>query len=209
MTFFAKGRDRFWGAVGLAVLCVGGFAATCLFNVARHGLEQAPVIQAFRMDAVIPFAPGWIWIYLLYYPFCFLPLFLREVREDPGTFTRTILAFGLQFGASFFIFLVWPLRMAHPALPAGLEGSILKHLYACDLGFNSFPSLHVANIVFVSLLYWRMRGARWGAALAALAALISASTMLVKQHFVADVAAGALLGWLSFIIAFSRRPAAH
>ena len=95
--------------------------------------------------------------------------------------------------------------MVHPHLVVGLNDSILKYLYDCDLGFNSFPSLHVANIVFVSLLVWRKRGARWGCVMAGLATLIAASTMLVKQHFVADVAAGALLGWISFVLSFSRR----
>ena len=190
------------GALALALFCGGGFAATSLFNVSHHGIEHLPAIQALKLDAEIPFVPSWVWIYLLYYPFCFLPLFLREVREDPKTFTRTILAFGLQFGISFAVFLLWPLRMTHPRLPLGINGIILHKLYAVDLGFSSFPSLHLANIVFVSLLFLRLRGARKGAMIFIVAGLIAASTLLVKQHFISDVLAGAFLGWGSFILAF-------
>ncbi len=199
---FAKGQDRIAGAVGLSLLCGGGFAALCYFNIARHGLESIPAAHALHLDASIPFTSGWIWIYLLYYPFCFLPLFLKEVRDDPDTFTRTIMAFGLQFGVSFSIFLLWPLRMSHPELPAGINGDILRRMYACDLGFNSFPSLHLANVAFVSLLFLRQRGSRIGTSVGMIAALIGASALLVKQHFVVDVLAGILLGWASFALAF-------
>lgn len=203
MLIFAKGRGRLLGAMSLALACGGGFAATCLFNVSRHGLEVFHAPHSLPLDVSIPFVPGWVWVYMLYYPFCFLPLFLRDVRNDPGVFTRTVLAFGLQFGISFAIFLAWPLRMMHPVLSPGLNGAILKQLYACDLGFNSFPSLHLANIVFVSLLYSRLRGIRAGILVSSVALLIAASTMLVKQHFVLDVVAGAFLGWASYVVAFS------
>jgi membrane-associated phospholipid phosphatase len=211
MAFFAKGWNRLFGAFFLAAVCGGGFVAIGVFNVTRFGVRPLAAIQAFRWDAAVPFISGWVWIYLLYYPFCFLPLLLKEVRNDADTFTKTVMAFSIQFGISFAFFLLWPLRMVHPVLPASFNGAILKRLYAFDLGFNSFPSLHVANIVFVSLLVLRLRGRRWGAVVVALAALIAMSTVLVKQHFVSDVLAGALLGWGSF--AFSEhfvfnRPAA-
>ena len=202
MTVFTRGRSRLFGALALALFCGGGFAASSLFNISHHGIEHYPAIHSFWMDAEIPFVSGWVWVYILYYPFCFLPLFLKEVRNDPETFTRTVTAFSVQFAVSFTVFLLWPLRMAHPGLPQGLNGLILKKLYAVDLGFSSFPSLHLANIVFVSLLFLRLRGWRRGAVVFCVAALIAASTLLVKQHFISDVLAGALLGWISFAMTF-------
>jgi len=201
--FFAKGLHRILGASFLALMCGGGFVMISLFNVSRVGLHSMPAIQSFGWDKDIPFVPGWVWVYLLYYPFCFLPLLLSEVRDDSETFTKTMTAFSLQFGVSFTFFLLWPLRMVHPMIPLGLNGRILHQLYSFDLGFNSFPSLHLANIVFVSFLFLRLRGRRWALLVFGVAALIAMSTVLIKQHFISDVVMGALLGWGSFI--FSER----
>jgi membrane-associated phospholipid phosphatase len=210
LPFFSKGWKRLVGAFFLAVICGGGFVAISMFNVTRFGIRPLAAVQSFGWDAAVPFVSGWIWIYLLYYPFCFLPLLLKEVRNDSDTFTKTVIAFSIQFGISFAFFLLWPLRMIHPILPLGLNGTILHKLYGFDLGFNSFPSLHVANIVFVSLLFIRLRGRRRSAFIVVVAALIAMSTVLVKQHFVSDVLAGALLGWLSFALSetfvFQRAP---
>jgi len=202
---FETGRSRIFGAVSLALFCGGGFAATSLFNVSRRGLEHLPAIHSLRLDGAIPLVSGWVWIYLLYYPFCFLPLLLQDVRNDPSTFKKTITAFGLQFGISFVVFLLWPLRMAHPVLPHTFNGAILHQLYAVDRGFSSFPSLHVANIMFVSLLFLRFQRARPAVVVCGIALLIAASTLLVKQHFLSDVLVGAFLGWASFAITFGAR----
>ncbi|HVO33580.1 MAG TPA: phosphatase PAP2 family protein [Elusimicrobiota bacterium] len=207
LSWCAHRRNRIIGALSLALICGLGFTLIGIFNRERFGLSSAPTaIQAFRLDGQIPFVPGWIWFYLMYYPFCFLPLFLREVRNHPPIFLRSVVAFLLQFGASFVIFLLWPLRMVHPILPPGLDGRILHGLYGFDLGFNSFPSLHLSNIVFVTLLFWRLRGRFLGGMVGMGALLIAVSTLLVKQHFVSDVVTGALLGWATFALLFSRAP---
>ena len=200
---FTKGVHRVLGASLLALVCGSGFVGISYFNILELKHHPLAAIPLFNWDPAIPFLPGWIWVYLFYYPFCFLPLFLKDVRDNSVTFTRTVTAYGLQFGVSFAFFLLWPLRMMHPKIPSGVDGKILGSLYAFDLGFNSFPSLHVANIVFVSLLIFRLKGRWWGTLAFAGAALIASSTVLVKQHFLSDVLAGALLGWASFI--FSER----
>lgn len=202
-THFTRGRRRIAGASAFAAVCGIGFTAIGLFNRHRFGLLETPPVHAFWLDALIPFEPGWVWVYVLYYPFCFLPLFLKQVRVNPSVFLRTMVMFGLQFAISFAMFLLIPLRVSHGVLPMGVTGEILGALYGFDLGFNSFPSLHLANITAVTFLYYRFSG-RWRAAAVLLGALlIAASTMLVKQHFVSDVLLGILLGWASFAAMFS------
>ena len=206
-TCFATGRQRLLGALVLAGVCTAGYASIGIFNVSRLGWVNVPAVQAFRVDRMIPFTPAWVWIYLLYYPFCFLPLFLREVRENPSVFSQTLVAFALQFGACFGFFLLWPLRMHHPVLSSGINANILRLLYGFDLGYNSFPSLHVTNCVFVSCLYLHLRGLRQALPVCGVAGLIAVSTLLVKQHFFSDILVGALLGWGSFVCAFTLVPA--
>ncbi len=201
-SFFKKGGHRIAGASLLALFCGIGFTTIGLFNRHRFGLSFTPPLHAFSMDARIPFEPAWVWVYILYYPFCFLPLCLKEVRNDPVIFLRSLTVFAIQFAVSFSFFLLLPWRVTHGSLPVGINGQILGALYGFDLGFNSFPSLHLANIVAVCLLFKRFSRKYYGAAVFAGAMLIAVSTMLVKQHFISDVILGILLGWGSFTVVF-------
>jgi membrane-associated phospholipid phosphatase len=200
---FAKAKHRLLAAFLLAAACGTGFAAISFFNRERFAATVLPTLHALWLDHHIPFVSEWVWVYLCYYPFCFLPAFFWKVRNDPQTFRRTLAAYGLQFGVSFALFLMVPLRMVHAEVPPGLNGQILSTMYAFDSGFSSFPSLHVANVVFVAILVNRLQGKLRGLGVSVIALLIAISTLLVKQHFVADVITGALLGWGSFALTFS------
>ncbi len=202
MALFGTARGRLVSALLMATACGGGYVAIGTFNCQRFRFMEMPSITSFGIDAHIPFLPGWVWIYLLYYPFCFLPVMLSEVRNQAAVFGKTLAAFALQFAVSFAFFLLFPLRMVHPLVPITLNGAILARLYQFDLGFNSFPSLHLANIVFVFFLFWRLRGKFWGSLVGASALLIAVSTLLVKQHIVWDALAGAVLGWASYAVMF-------
>jgi membrane-associated phospholipid phosphatase len=142
-------------------------------------------------------------VYLLYFPACFLPLTIREIRDDEETFRRTALGFAVQFGVSFFIFWLVPSHILRPETGAGgASNGALRWLYALDPGFNVFPSLHVANVAYVACLIGRLRGAATAAPVWFLWVLIAGSTLLIKQHFLVDVAAGTFLGIFSCSLAF-------
>ena len=204
-TLFHRKRSRLLGALLMAVIFAVGFAGTSLLNQHRFTLMPAAHFH-LHLDTWIPFEASWVWIYLLYYPFCFLPLGLPEIRSNPDIYMRTMLAFSLQFGFSYFCFVVLPFQMVHPKLTYGAASHLLAMLYSADQGFNSFPSLHVANVTFVVLLFERLRGARLAVPLAAVALLIVLSTVLVKQHYIADVLLGACLGWGTFLFSFRVLP---
>lgn len=162
----------------------------------------APVIPA---DSAIPFVPALGWVYVLYFPFCLLPLAFARVRDDAREFRRVALGLSLQFGVAFAAFWFVPTRTLRPELPeGGWLTAPLAAIFAADPGFNALPSLHVANVCFVALVVRRHAGGAAGAASAVLAAAIAASTLFVKQHYLADVAAGAALGWAAFRWAFRR-----
>lgn len=167
-------------------------------------LQPAPRFDPQILSWEIPFYPGWVWVYIFYYPFCFLPLFLAPVRRDPAVFLRAVLGFALQFGISFLIFFFWPIRMIHPEIPPGWHARIIADLYRFDGGFNAFPSLHVANTVFVALLFLKFHKRWTGWLLLGCSGLIALSALLVKQHYLHDVLSGALLGWAACRIAFPK-----
>ena len=67
-------------------------------------------------------------------------------------------------------------------------------VYAGDNPYNDFPSLHTSLSTIMAIHWWRT-DRRLGIIAAVWTALIVASTVLVKQHYVADVASGLLLAW--------------
>lgn len=203
------GRDQVKVALAMAALFTVGFYATDQYMAAwlLRGLDFWE--PALSWDARIPFEPRWIWIYFLYFPACFLPLTIRKICEDRHLFRRTALGFALQFLVAMIIFWVLPSRMEQPALETeGLSAEAARWFYGIDPGFNVFPSLHVANITYVACLVGRLGNRAVGAAVWVLALLIAASTLFVKQHYLADLPAGALLGAASCLLAFSRIPSA-
>jgi membrane-associated phospholipid phosphatase len=73
------------------------------------------------------------------------------------------------------------------------------------LPYNCFPSLHVAY-AFVSALTCSRVHPGVGAAAALWAALIGVSTVYTKQHYVADVIAGALEAYAAYLLFLPRYP---
>jgi membrane-associated phospholipid phosphatase len=147
-------------------------------------------------DNWLPFAPWTILGYALIYVFVFLPLFTVKDRE---ILWRVIFGFLLcsLVALPFFIFL--PVRVPRPGIPTQESffywGVALN--YMLDKPVNCFPSLHVANAVFAVACCVKLsrRVGLWGMAGAA---IIAVSTITLRQHFIADIVAGAALALLSY-----------
>jgi membrane-associated phospholipid phosphatase len=77
---------------------------------------------------------------------------------------------------------------------------IIRSIYASDRPYNDFPSLHTSLSTVIAIHWWRV-DRRIGIPAAAWTALIVASTVLVKQHYLADVGGGLVLaGLTSFLV---------
>lgn len=190
-------------ALGLGIVLTLGFHLLNWQSADFFASGAAVQDVSLAVDAHLPFWPGWIWIYLAYFPVCFLPLFFQEVRQERELFMRTAVGFAAQFFLAFLVFYFFPVRMVRPEfIPSSLSESAVAWLYRVDPGFNIFPSLHVANSAFLACLAWRLRGALPGSAVWLLCLLISMSTLLVKQHYLVDVPAGFLLGIGCFMLAY-------
>lgn len=172
-----------------------------LFTTGFFGLDNLICGRRFHdvscaLDRRVPLRPRWIWAYLLYYPLCFAPLFFPGLLADDGLYLRAAAGFCVQFIAAWAIFYFYPTRMSRVPIEGDSPSArAVRGLYAVDSGCNIFPSLHVANTVYVACLASRLLPETWSLLFFAAAALVSASTVLIKQHYVADIPAGALLGW--------------
>jgi membrane-associated phospholipid phosphatase len=143
------------------------------------------------MTAAYPF-------YAIVYLEIILPLFLVRTRR---AYLRAQIACSVASLIAFAVYLLAPMPYPRPVLPAaGVWGHLLAFEWSIDQPRCTFPSLHVA---FGWLMYLALRNEapRWRPALLFLAVAISISTVLVKQHFIADVAGGAALAWLAWSLA--------
>jgi membrane-associated phospholipid phosphatase len=129
-------------------------------------------------------------VYAAVYPAVVLPLFLARTRRG---FARTQVAISLASLLAFGVFLLAPMPYPRPTLAhgGGLE-AMLAVEYAVDQPRCTFPSLHVA-IAFLLYFGLREEAPRWRVPLLLLAIGVAISTVLVKQHFIADVAGGVVL----------------
>lgn len=98
----------------------------------------------------------------------------------------------------FICFLLYPvkyeLRVAlHP--PYDFFTQILRFFYWVDEPYNCFPSLHVA-LAMISAAIIHKQNPRLAPVFYFLAAVISASILFMKQHYVLDLVGGLGVSWL-------------
>lgn len=182
-----------------------GYVGLGYWNEKRHLSGVAFQALDLGLNGLIPFKPSWAWVYLLYYPACFIPLCFKRMWNSSEEFLRTLAGFYLQFLFCFAFFIFFPAVMLRPEIsPAGFHERILLWVYQIDRPYNIFPSLHVANLVYVLCLViaWGKKWA-WGA-YGFLTVLISLSTMIVRQHYLLDVLSGILVGWGAYFLAFKK-----
>lgn len=161
-------------------------------------------------DALIPFLPGFVYCYLLWFP---LIVFggLWMLLFDGVNYRRYMIFLTIAYFISAMIYLLYPngqdLRPGDLTANS-LSTTILAFIYRVDTNTNVLPSLHVIGSI----------GAAFGLcaspsikrrfvklAIAVVAVLVSVSTVFVKQHGIMDVAAGLALGLLLCPIIIHKR----
>jgi protein-tyrosine phosphatase len=160
--------------------------------VASHQAEVGVI--AFDWERRIPFVawtiiPYWS-IDLLYG----LSLLACATRRELDVHARRLLCAQLIAVACFLLF---PLRFSFARPEAGgLPGMMFEALAGFDKPFNQAPSLHIALLVILWVLYLRhARG--WGVwLLHAWFTLIGVSVLTTYQHHFIDLPTGLWLGWL-------------
>lgn len=162
-------------------------------------------IPALAWDSAVPLQPWWVLVYGALYMFLILlPFFV--VRENE-LLRRTVLAYLAVWITSYICFVVYPTAAPRPASVGGDGFAVwgLRILYDADPPYNCFPSLHVAHS-FVSALACHRVHRALGAAAVGCASLVALSTLLTKQHYVADVLMGAVMAFAVYGVFLHRHP---
>jgi membrane-associated phospholipid phosphatase len=144
-----------------------------------------------RIDLTVPLVPSSVWVYVSWYLATGAVLF-----GGRDTFRQGWLAYAIAFAVCIVLYLVWPITIERPSLEGTqVAERLVRAVYGADIPVNLFPSFHAA----VAAVLLRLRPAgRVSTVLVTLwTVLLSASCVLLKQHYVLDVLGGLALGWTS------------
>ena len=149
-----------------------------------------------RIDDAIPYHPHWVWVYsCLYYP---VIVYINFVTESPRHFLYMAMSFIVLLVCQMAFFVAFPVStpVEWRTCNAGRGSSerFLAFVQSFDAPSNSFPSMHTSVAMLTAMHLVPNLGA-WAFIFPALIAL---SCLFTKQHYVLDLPAGALLGWLVF-----------
>jgi membrane-associated phospholipid phosphatase len=180
--------------------------APMYFVIAIFTRARTTYRPELALDRAIPSEPAWMFVYGSLYVFVIvLPLL---VVRDRALIRRAIQAYLLVMTLSYTLFLVYPTSASRTEVAAGdsFAAWTLRALYTLDPPYNCFPSLHVAYAFVSAFACFRVHPGIGTAALA-WAALIGVSTLFTKQHYIADVIAGAAAGYFAYGLFLRRHPA--
>ncbi|MBN9686505.1 MULTISPECIES: phosphatase PAP2 family protein [unclassified Corallococcus] len=141
----------------------------------------------------IPFMPGWAAVYISMDVLLLLSLFIFRTWRQMLPFALALCA---QTVLGALCFLVLPVEVAWPPRAVtGIWASIFQAADTMNLERNYLPSLHVAFACTAALAYRERSGPVASTVFALWALAIAASTLLIHEHHMVDVFAGALLAW--------------
>jgi membrane-associated phospholipid phosphatase len=197
-----------WKGAAVCLLLAG---ADYLASLGYDYLNQGPYRMLLRspLDDALPVVPLFVIPYVSLQPFIYGSLVVFLLFRT-RVYQSAVLSMIVTFAISYLFFAFLQTYVDRPVLTGGdaLTG-LLRSVYAGDQPFNDFPSLHVSTSTIIAIHWWRF-GRRTTLPLIAWAGLIALSTVMVKQHYVADIAGGLLLAFgtsLLFIRAVDAGPA--
>ncbi len=183
-----------------AALCLGLGIADYVASLGYDYLNHSPYRMFLRtpIDQALPVVPVVAVPYVSLEPFIYgsLVVFLLfRVRLFQSAVSSMIVTFLVSY--VFFAFL--QTYVDRPVLTANDPFTqIIRGVYASDHPYNDFPSLHVSTSTIIAIHWWRFSRRSWP--LIVWAALVALSTVMVKQHYVPDIAGGLTLAFGTSLI---------
>lgn len=179
-------------ALATLALLVAWYATSLVYDLLNHGPYR--LFLKTPLDDAIHVVPLFVIPYDSLVPFiaasmlAFLVFRIRVLRSAS-------LAMIATWAVSYAIYFFLQSYVDRPHLVGGdLLTRMVGDVYASDQPYNDFPSLHTSLSTILAIHWWRV-DRRIGLPVALWTALIVASTVFVKQHYVADVAGGLVLAF--------------
>ncbi len=179
-------------AAAALVLALAVFLVSQVYDALNHG----PNVLFLRtpLDQAMPLVKVFVIPYISLNPVTYVTLvifLLFRIRVYDSAALSMITALLV----SYTFYLLVQSYVARPVVTGDdLFSQLLRGVYRGDNPYNDFPSLHVSISTVLAIHWWRFnRRAGWVAAVWAI--VVIASTQLVHQHYLADVAGGLLVAF--------------
>lgn len=178
----------------ITVLAIIGIAYR-LVSMLTIGGSQIEILK-IPADDWIPFAPWMVLFYVCVYLFWIPPILSSLVSYCE--FKKILISATVSFAVMFLIYFIFPCSYPRPTLlnPNGWAEELVAWLYMIDLPNNTFPSGHVTSVTMILSATFRKFHPAFAVLYFIWGALIILSTLLIKQHFIIDVAGGLMLAFL-------------
>jgi len=179
-----------------ALISLGLAAGVYLSNLIYDLLNHGPAVLNLRtpLDAALPVVPVFVIPYDSLEPviyFTLIVFLLFRTRLFQSACLALITALFVSYGFYFFL----QTEVQRPLLTGSdVFTQMIRAVYAGDNPFNDFPSLHTSTSTLMAI-YWFRADRRAGIIATVWTALVVASTVLIKQHYVADLASGLALAF--------------
>jgi len=155
-----------------------------------------------KLDSMISFKPGWVWIYSgLYYPIIVLMVL---IFKDFRHFGYVVFDFLILLLCQMYFFVFFPVTTPKSwreftEHEETLSVRFLKYVQGIDQASNCFPSMHVsvATLTSCHLLENLPSLGMW---VWLFPILIAISAVKTKQHYLYDLVPGAMLGFFVYWI---------
>ena len=190
--------ERGWGLIVSLLLIPAILGTNLIYDSLNHGPNR--VFLETPLDRALPVVPIFAIPYVSLIPYIGVSLLVFlffRVRVYRSAALTMIIVWFISY--AFYFFLQSYIARPHITGTDPFSGMI-RSIYAADQPYNDFPSLHTSLSTIIAIHWWRF-DRRIGVAAAVWTALIVASTVLVKQHYLADVGGGLVLaGVTSFLV---------
>ena len=193
-----------------AAICVALGAADYVTSLGYEALNHGPYRLFLRtpIDQALPVVPIFVVPYVSLQPFIYgsLVIFLLYRAR---IFQSAVLSMIVTFLVSYVFFAFLQTYVERPVLTGDdVFTRMIRDVYSGDHPFNDFPSLHVSTSAIIAI-HWGRFGGRFARLPAIWAGIIAMSTVLIRQHYLADVAGGLILAYgtsLFFLRLIDREP---
>ena len=147
---------------------------------------------------VIPVYPIWVIPYYLCYPLWLFGMIWALLKFDDRAFRALIAAALFTLGIGNLTFIFFPTYVDLPVIPgADIFSALLRAIQVAGGTHAALPSAHNYMTMLLSAFAIRLHPRqRWFWIV--VVAVIAMSTLFKGQHYILDVVAGLLLGWLGY-----------
>ena len=186
--FYTGGKN----AIFSLALAVGVYFTSSIYALLNHGPAVLNLHTA--LDSAIPVVPVFVIPYNSLQPYIYATLILfllLRTKYFQSACLAMITVWFISYGFYYFL----QSEVIRPVLTAtDVFSRAVMNVYAGDNAYNDFPSLHT-SLSPILAIHWVRVNKPLGIVLSIWTALIVASTLFVKQHYIADMLFGLALAF--------------